>query len=135
MPNASTLAAVQAACDDDWTRPTTDYVFCQAPSGVPFSVSVHWFCDVDNLPNQTNIAQAMLNTANSYALWQSSKIGRSLNPSYATQQFMATGASSVKVISPVYTDLQPYQVPVLAATSGVPNISVAFMGLASDLVN
>ena len=135
MPNASTLAAVQAACDDDWTRPTTDYVFAQAPSGVNFSVSVQWFCDVDNLPNQTTIAAAMANSVNSYVLWQTSKIGRSLNPSYATQQFMATGASSVKVLSPAYTDLAPYQVPVLAQTSGVPNISIAYMGLASDLVN
>jgi phage-related baseplate assembly protein len=135
MPNASTLADVQAACEDDWTRPATDYVFCQSPSGVPFSISVQWDCDIDNLPNQTNIAAAMVNTANSYAIWQQSKIGRSLNPAYATQQFMATGASFVRVVSPAYQDLQPYQVPVLSATSGVPNISVVYLGPVSDLTN
>lgn len=132
MPNAATLAQVEAAVSAAWTRPTTDLDFALSPSGISYTVSVTCGLDVDQIPQQVTIEQNITNAVGTYNVWQQSKIGRALNPSYLSQLCMEAGAARCTVTSPVFTSLQPYQVPVLSSGSG--SVSIAFVVPESDLV-
>jgi phage-related baseplate assembly protein len=125
MPNAATLSQVKTAVSDAWTRPTTDFDFVLSPSGINYTVSVTCGLDVDQIPQQVTIEQNITNAVGTYNLWQQSKIGRALNPSYLSQLCMEAGAARCTVTSPSFQILQPYQVPTLASGSGA--VTIAFV--------
>ena len=55
---------------------------------------------------ETEIKAAVEKAAENYVVWQSSKIGRDIDPSELIRLMKNAGASRVSVSSPVFTDIK-----------------------------
>jgi phage-related baseplate assembly protein len=102
-------------------------VFAASPTAVSFTVSVQYWIDNDQSPNETSIQAAVTAAVNTWVRNITDKIGRSINGSQLTSAMIGAGASRVVIVSPTDSVLLRYQIGVL---SGTPTIT--FEGLESD---
>ena len=73
----------------------------------------------------TDIAEAIEEAVREYIEWQSSKLGRDINPDYLKGLLMQTGIKRVDITSPTFTHLSDGSdgtAPQLAVLSGDPNV-------------
>ena len=61
-----------------------------------------------------------------YKTWQSSAIGRDINPSYLIGKIMAAGAKRVTVTSPVYKELANNEI------AGLGTVTINYGGIEND---
>ncbi len=105
-PSGSLLAQVETALSPDDIRPLGDLVEARAPIWSDFDISVDYYIDTVRVGEVDEINDAVEAAYQSYILWQTSKIGRDINPSELIARLMAAGARRVVVTLPVYTPLE-----------------------------
>ncbi len=98
-------AAVLAACNEDEARPLTDYVVVDDPDVVSFDVELTYYVSQDSTASMAAVTAAVNAAIDEYIQWQTTKIGRDLNPSKLIQMVVAAGAKRVEVVSPEFTQL------------------------------
>lgn len=106
-------------------RPLTDTVSVGAPEIIQFDLEMKYFIEtnaIDKSLIHLNIEKAVA----AYKLWQSSKIGRDINPSKLISDCIRAGAKRVEIISPSFTVIEEGQVAVIA------NENVSFGGVEDD---
>lgn len=98
--------AVLAACSADNVRPLTDQVFVEDAQAVPYNIRLTYYTQTGTAQSGTEIAAAVQEAVEQYAVWQSARLGRDINPSYLTGLLMQTGIKRVDLAEPVFTVLK-----------------------------
>ena len=107
------LKEIEEALNADDVRPLTDTVTVSVPETVPFDVDVTFYIAQPNAASATVIEAAARQAVKDYISWQTSKIGRDINPSYLTAKLMEAGVKRVEVRKPEYTAVEEIKVAVL----------------------
>ena len=101
-----TKAAVLAACSADTVRPLTDYVSVEDPEEVEYDITFTYYLRRDADSSAADIAQAVQDATDAFVLWQSSKLGRDINPSQLIHRLMTVdGVKRVALTAPAFTSL------------------------------
>ena len=114
------MTAILEACSDRTVRPLTDFVQVVPAEIVTANVDVSYY--VAN--NDVTVIPAIVEAIEEYKEWQTSKIGRSINPDYLRKLLMDAGAAKVDVVSPKYTELAENQVAQIVNTKATYSGSV-----------
>ena len=126
LPGEALIEKVKSILNDDNIRPLTDLVTVQAPDIVNYDIELTYYINESDKSAAQNIQDLVNNAIESYKEWQSSAIGRDLNPSYLIGKIMASGAKRVTVTSPVHTELSQTQVAVFT------NATITYGGIEND---
>lgn len=96
------LEEIEEALNASDVRPLTDHVTVSTPDPVNFSVDVTFYIGQPNENSATIIDAAVRKAVDEYITWQTSKMGRDINPSYLIQMMMEAGAKRVEVRQPTF---------------------------------
>lgn len=98
---------------DETRRPLTDNVAVKAPSTTSFNVTLTYYINRSNTSEAASIQTEVNNAIDEYIEWQTSEIGRDINPSYLEHLIMDAGAKRVSISYPVFTVVNGTTVPTL----------------------
>ena len=119
LPDTDTIDKIKAALSDD-VRPLTDYVTVTAPTQVEYSINIKYYCDA---ANETAVIQAVEGddgAIDQYIEWQSSELGRNVNPDKLREFLYAAGVTRVDITAPIFAQLTSSKV---AKLTGEPTIT------------
>lgn len=105
-PSGTYIAQLAAFISAKTKRPLTDHVAVSLPEKVSYTITASYTIHTDDAARETEIRAAVAAAVDSYAVWQSSRIGRDIDPSELIRRMKNAGASRVSVSSPVYTPLE-----------------------------
>jgi phage-related baseplate assembly protein len=128
LPTQAECDQVYAKCNDSYIRPLTDQVFVQAPAVVSYKIDCHYYIKTSDGHFASDIEAACLQAYNDFISWQTSKIGRDINPSKLTEMLIDAGAKRVVIRLPVFTALTPQQIAVIDMATSQLN----YMGLEDE---
>lgn len=126
LPEEALIQEVATLLNDSNIRPLTDHVTVQAPTTEEYNIELTYYINESDRAAAENIQALVDEAINAYIKWQSSKIGRDINPSYLISKIVGAGAKRVEVISPSYTSINETSVPVVGT------IKVTYGGLEND---
>lgn len=96
------LKEIEDALNASDIRPLTDIVTVSAPDTVDFSVDVTFYIAQPNRESAAAIEREVRAAVDNFIAWQTSKMGRDINPSYLTKMMMDAGAKRVEVRQPTF---------------------------------
>ena len=96
------LKEIEEALNAADVRPLTDIVTVNAPETVDFSVDATFWIAQPNKESAAAIEKAVRAAVDEYIEWQTTKMGRDINPSQLTRMMMEAGAKRVEVRQPVF---------------------------------
>lgn len=116
LPTQDDINGMAAHLSAKTIRPLTDKVTVQAPTSVPYNITLTYYIDSVDAAKATTI-QANVNRAiAAYKEWQRT-IGRDINPSELIRKIMDAGAKRVAVTAPVYTEVNSSSVATIGTES------------------
>lgn len=113
LPSEELIQAVQKYLNADDIRPLTDKVTVAAPTTIGFNVNITYYIATDKAASTTEIKRAVELAVENYILWQTSKMGRDINPSYFNAMLMESGIKRVEIAEPVFTKIPSGSVAIL----------------------
>jgi len=113
LPGPEILAQVHEALSADKKRPLTDAVNVSAPETIPFDIDFTYYIPLPSAASASIIQQAVMDAVTEYKKWQTSKMGRDINPSYLISLLMQTGIKRVELTAPVHTIVPDGKVAVI----------------------
>lgn len=122
LPSEELIQEVQAYLSADDIRPMTDKVIVAAPTTVKFDIEATYYIPTDKAASTKEIKQAVELGTENYILWQTSKMGRDINPSYFNAMLMESGIKRVEITKPAFTQIPKGSVAVIG------NCTVTFGG-------
>ena len=126
VPTPAIIESMYSWLNDKTIRPLTDHLTVQAPDIEYFEVELTYYINSSDYSKVTSIQNAVEQAVDEYIAWQTSAIGRDLNPDELIKRVVAAGAKRVEVVSPVYTPITGQQV------SSMTEKSVTYGGLEDD---
>ena len=96
------LKEIEEALNADDIRPLTDIVTVSAPDTVDFSVDVTFYIAQPNRESAAAIEREVRAAVDNFIVWQTSEMGRDVNPSYLIKMMMDAGAKRVEVRQPEF---------------------------------
>lgn len=96
------LKEIEEALNADDIRPLTDIVTVSAPDTVDFSVDATFYIAQPNRESAAAIEREVRAAVDNFIVWQTSKMGRDINPSQLTKMMMDAGAKRVEVRQPTF---------------------------------
>ena len=102
LPNETMCANIQEYLSAENLRPLTDYVTVSAPNVQDFTVDLDYYINESDKDKESLIQSAVEAAVSDYITWQSTKIGRDVNPSVLIQKVVEAGAKRVTVNYPSY---------------------------------
>lgn len=99
------LADVTQVCAAKDKRPLTDQVTVVPATAVNTAVNLTYFVDAEKVGQLTEIQTAVTEAIKEYKTWQTSAIGKNINPDKLRLLVLNAGASRVDVTSPVHTEV------------------------------
>ena len=102
QPTEAFLKEVEEALNADDVRPLTDTVTVSQPDEDPFEVDITFYIERNTQASSSIIEKAARAAVEKYISWQTSKMGRDINPSFLVQEVMNAGAKRVEVRKPAY---------------------------------
>lgn len=104
-PSEAYLAELAAAISAKTVRPLTDSVSVNTPTAVNYSVNTTYYIATEDAARETEIKAAVEAAVDDYIVWQSSRIGRDIDPSELIRRIKNAGAARVTVTVPTYKAL------------------------------
>ena len=126
LPDKELIDRVQEYLSADDIRPMTDKVIVAAPDTIEFDIEATYYIPRDKAATTKEIKQAVELATENYTLWQTSKMGRDINPSYFNAMLMESGIKRVDITTPVFTGIPKGSVAVLR------NCNVTFGGVEDE---
>ena len=105
MPTDALIEEVKDYLSDDSIRPLTDQLSVLKPTEQSFDIAFTYYINKTDIDKAVTIQTQVALAVAEYIKWQTSKIGRDVNPSVLTQMVIDAGAKRVEVISPVFTTI------------------------------
>lgn len=103
LPSSAECTNLQAYLSDATIRPLTDVVVVSAPDTVTFNIDVDYYINTSDSDNAATIQAQVEAAVDDYITWQTTSIGRDINPSKLIELMMAAGAKRVVVTAPEFT--------------------------------
>lgn len=126
MPGEEVIRGLEDFYQNEDIRPMTDLVTVSAPEEKPFDVALTYYIARSNQASAASI-QARVNAAvQDFIFWQTSEIGKDINPTELIRLVREAGAKRVEITSPVFTEVQKTEVARLK------NQNVTYGGLEDD---
>lgn len=113
LPDKELIDKIKKHLNGDDIRPMTDTVFVAAPDTVEFNIDIKYFISREKEASTNNIKQEVELAVEKYLLWQTSKMGRDINPSYFNAILMEAGIKRVEILSPTFTQIPKGSVAVI----------------------
>ena len=113
QPTETVLKQIKEALNADDVRPLTDVVTVSAPEAVEFEIDLTFYTQRNSQASSSIIEEDAREAVENYISWQTSKMGRDINPSYLIQQLMGAGVKRVEVRKPVFTTIEETKVATL----------------------
>lgn len=126
LPDDETIPGLQAFLQDGNIRPLTDRVTVKKPDVENFTVDMTYYINRSDASSAATIQTEVANAVASYIKWQTTEIGKDINPSELVKRVIAAGAKRVVVTSPVFAVISDTTV---AQCSGK---SISYGGLEDD---
>lgn len=109
VPTEEEIAAILAAFPDD-VRPMTDIVTVKAPTQEEYSISLKYYCTLDNEAQAVQTVEADGGAIDLYNEWQTAALGRDINPDQLRRFILAPADGTmavdrVEITEPVFTSL------------------------------
>ena len=111
------LKEIEEALNASDIRPLTDIVTVSAPETVDFSVDATFWIAQPNRESAAAIEREVRAAVDSFIIWQTSKMGRDINPSYLTKLMRDAGAKRVEVRQPTFQSVADIAVGKLKSKS------------------
>ena len=113
QPSETVLEQIEEALNAEDVRPLTDVVTVSAPGTVEFEIDLTFYIERNSQASSSVIDTDTRAAVEEYISWQTSKMGRDINPSYLIQKIMAAGAKRVEVRKPIFTKIEETKVATL----------------------
>lgn len=126
LPGEEIIHGLQEYLSADDIRPLTDIVTVKAPEVKKFSVDLAYYINKSDSASALTIQAEVEAAVNDYVKWQTTEIGKDINPSELIRRVMAAGAKRVEVTSPVFTTVSNVEV------AQIENQAVNYGGLEDD---
>lgn len=98
-------AKILEAVSAEDVRPLTDHVEMDDPVQVPYNIDLSYYVPQESTSTPAEIETAVEAAVEEYVTWQSTKMGRDINPSKLIGLVMQAGAERVELIEPAYISL------------------------------
>ena len=116
QPTEAVLTEVKDTLNADDVRPMTDLVSVSAPDEDEFEVDLTFYIE-RNQASSSVIEKDARAAVENYISWQTSKMGRDINPSYLIRQVMDAGVKRVEVRKPLFKAVEETHVARINRTS------------------
>lgn len=126
LPSEELIQKVQEYLSADDIRPMTDKVVVAAPTTVEFDIEATYYIPTDKAASTKEIKQEVELATENYILWQTSKMGRDINPSYFNAMLMESGIKRAEITKPAFTQIPKGSVAVIK------NCTVTFGGVEDE---
>lgn len=117
LPGEELLDQVREYLSADTVRPLTDHLTVSAPEAVDFDIDITWYREKDCGLTQEELEARVENALTEYIEWQTTEIGRDINPSKLIYYLMESGIKRVNVTAPAFTVLKEFQVAQVRSTA------------------
>ena len=106
IASSEVKTAVLAACNADEVRPLTDHVEVLDPTLASYNINLTYYLSRTATQSAAEIQAAVGLAVERYKAWQSSRLGRDINPSTLIGMLMEVeGVKRVNLTAPVFTVL------------------------------
>lgn len=126
LPGNEMLQGLEEFLASEEIRPMTDLVAVKVPSVVAFDIGLTYYINRSDRAKAVTIQQGVQSAVAEYISWQTSEIGRDINPDELLQRIKAAGAKRVEMITPVFTVVSD------TAVAQCVSQSLAYGGLEDD---
>ena len=120
IPDETVIAKILAIVNDEEIRPLTDYVTVVAPSAVEYDIEFKYYTTAASEADMITAIEGTGGAIDKYKTWQSTALGRDINPDALRLFVLQAGSLMIDVTSPTRTVLRDDQV---AKWSGTLNVS------------
>lgn len=117
IPGEELIGEVQDYLDSETIRPLTDHLTVAAPTAANFDINFTWYRENDSVYSQEELEAKVESALTEYIEWQTTEIGRDINPSMLIYFLMQSDIKRVNVVSPSYTVVSDSQVAQLGSTT------------------
>lgn len=108
--NSPEITAVKTVLNDEEVRPLTDTVDVEPAVAVQQDYSITWYLSDVNLSIQSTIAENLERAVAEYETWQTTKLGRDINPDELIHRCKTAGAKRITISGMGYRVLANNQV-------------------------
>lgn len=126
LPGAAVISGIKAYLDENECRPMTDLVTVKQPTVVTYNINLTYYINQSDSSRAATIQQEVQNAVAEYITWQSSEIGRDINPDELLQKIKAAGAKRATITAPVFTVVASTNVAMIGTKT------VSYGGLEDD---
>ena len=84
-------------------RPMTDLVTVKAPTAHTFNLDLDYYIDRSNQAQAAAIQGKVEKAIDDYITWQTTEIGKDINPDELRRRMREAGAKRVEIVSPIFT--------------------------------
>lgn len=117
IPNETMIAGMAEHLQQRSKRPLTDLVQVAAPDVVSYSVDFTYFINTSNMNSATQIQAQVQQAVSDYQLWQSTGIGRDVNPDELMAYLKKAGIKRAEIRQPVFRVLADTEVAKVTSTN------------------
>lgn len=126
LPGQEVLEAIQEYLRDEEIRPMTDLVTVEAPEVKTFDIGLTYYIARSNQAQATAIQAQVAAAIQDFVTWQTTEIGRDLNPTELIRRVREAGAKRVELTAPDFEKVADTEVAQLGEKT------VAYGGLEDD---
>lgn len=126
LPGPEVLADLEEYLADGEIRPMTDQVTVAAPAARTFDISLTYYIARSNQASAVAIQAQVEAAIQDYITWQTTEIGRDINPDELIRLLKEAGAKRVEITSPAFSAVEETEVAQLGESA------VTYGGLEDD---
>lgn len=117
IPADEVVAGLEEFLQNENIRPLTDLVSVETPDVVHFNVALTYYINQSDSASAMAIQSEVENAIADYIKWQTTEIGKDINPSELIKRVVAAGAKRVEVAEPVFTAVADTEVAQCASNT------------------
>ena len=126
IPGSGVVSGLQDFLSATTIRPLTDQVEVLTPTAETFNVALTYYINRSDSAQAAAIQSAVSEAVDDYILWQTTDIGKDINPSELIRRVIDAGAKRVVVTAPTFTTVTATKVAQLGTKT------VTYGGLEDD---
>lgn len=106
LPDEELKSKILESVGHKYVRPLTDKVSVETPLFKDYNVNMTYYISKEDASRAVTIQRDVELAVNEYITWQTSTVGRDINPSELIHRVMKAGAKRVEVTTPTFTKLK-----------------------------
>lgn len=103
LPEQTVIAGLTEYLASEAIRPMTDTVTVSAPGLSAFDIALTYYINQSDKASAVTIQAEVEKAVSEYVTWQTTEIGRDINPDELVRRIKAAGAKRVTITAPAFT--------------------------------